>query len=564
MSFNRAFAGPVAALLCLAGAACSAQESRASAESRPTAARNGARLVVLVVVDQLSTDVLRSAWPHCGPDGFRRIAREGADFAEAAFDFACTETAPGHATIGTGTTPNVHGIMANGWPNPETGVDVNAVYDGSAAIGPPPEAKASGASTSRLKVPTFGDALKEAYGPAAKVAGFSLKARSALLTTGRRADVAAWLDYEIGWWTASPDQGPALPPYLAASNAEDRVARLFGAPWSKEDPASAFADLGPDLSPFEYGLDGRTDFPHRLDHPGGAEVERKKRAQIALISPAGNDLVVDAALAALDALALGKDDVPDLLYVGFSANDLVGHAYGPQSHEVRAITLATDRRLAALMRTLDEKVGVGRWNLGLTSDHGVGPTPERAVKEGLPAGRVDGRRTRGAAETALTQAFGDPAPQNWTLAQSGGFLVLNHALAAARGVDRDRAAEIAATAAASVKGVGRAIPLRRALAKGPADAFEAFVLASMAPDRMPDVYVVPAPYHLFSTNPASHGTPYPYDRRVPVMLSGPGVRAGVAPQDVVSPASLVVTMAALLGVPKPSGATAPVLTAALR
>jgi hypothetical protein len=535
---------------CIAGAASLAAQTSRPESAPASRAANGARLVVVVVVDQLATDVFRPAWPHLGDDGFKRIAREGADFPEAAHDHACTETAPGHATVGTGASPSVHGILANDWPDPITGFGVNAVNDGSALIGPPLGVKSAGASTSRLKAPTLGDAMKAAYGPASKVAGLSLKARSALLTTGRAADVAAWLDYETGWWTSSPTQGPALSPWLAAFNRDDRVAALFGLPWERGGPDAAFADLGEDKSTFEYGLDGRTDFPHRLDAKEGST--REQRAMVALISPAGNEVVLEAAYATMRALELGKDDVPDFLYVGFSANDLVGHAYGPASFEVRSMTLKTDAQLAELMRRLDADVGPGRWNLALSADHGVGPTPERAVKEGIKAGRVDTKRTRGAAEAALTKAFGDPAPEHWTLAQSGYFFVLNRALLARREVDAEAAEDVAAVAIRAVEGVASVHPTRRLLARGAANELEACVIRTLAPDRMPDLYVIPSPYHLFSRNPASHGTPYAYDRRVPVMIMGPGVRAGFASTEAVSPASMVVTLARLLGIPGPA------------
>ena len=526
-------------------------------------AANGARLIVLVVVDQMSAEVYAGARPYFGPDGFARLEREGASFPLCAFEHACTETAPGHATIATGAPPSVHGIVANDWPDPRTGEAVNSVYGKDVpALGPPLGAKTKGARLTQLRAPTFGDALKAAAGPQAKSAGFSLKARSSLLSTGRSADVAAWLDYETGWWTSSPDHGDALPGFLAEFNARDAVSLLFDGEWIREGPDAAYALLGDDASPFERGLDGRSAFPHRLRGPDGSTRERS--AETALSSPEGNRLVLEAAYAGMRALELGRDDVPDFLFVGFSANDLIGHQFGPWSHEVRAGMLAADRQLAEFMRKLDADVGRGRWMMAVTADHGVGPIPEAAVKAGLPAGRIDARKVRAAAESALVGAFGDPGPRTYVKTAWGYHCLFDREWLAERRIDSAVAATIAAAAIESVPGIARAVPTAELLQRGARDGLEAAVLKNAPPDRIADLWVLPKPYHLFSLNAASHGTPYAYDRRVPLLLFGPGIKAGFVGRGAASPGAAVTTLAAAIGISGPAMAEAPALTEALQ
>jgi hypothetical protein len=541
--------------------------SRPAVDSRPGAAaarpRSGARLVVAVVVDQLSAEVYEGARPYFGEGGFARLEREGARFPQAAFEHACTETAAGHATLSCGAPPSVHGIVANDWPDPRTGAAVNAVHDPAVrALGPPPGASTKGATLARLRAPTFGDALKAAAGPQAKVVGVSLKARSSLLMTGRSADFAGWLDYETGWWATSPDHGPTAPAFLADWNARDVVAAAFGGTWEKEGPAAAYEFLGEDASPFERGLDGRSAFPHLLRTAAGGV--REKDAQAALSTPFGNELVLDATFDLLPRFALGKDDVPDYLFVGFSANDLVGHQYGPWSHEARSAAIAVDRQLTALLQRLDLEVGKGRYTLALSADHGVGPIPEAAAKAGLPAGRVDSRKVRGAIESALVASFGDPTPARYTKAVWGYHCVLDHETLATRGAPRETAAEIAAAAAATVPGVGRVVSLPALDRRPPRDAIETAVQKTGPPDRLGDLWVLPLPYHLFSANPASHGTPYVYDRRVPLFFFGAGVKPGYVGVEATSPAALATTLAASLGIAGPALADAPPLRCALQ
>ncbi|HYC77042.1 MAG TPA: alkaline phosphatase family protein [Planctomycetota bacterium] len=537
-------------------AAVAAQESRPGGRTEPVPAGGPAaeppRLLALVVVDQLSRETYDAARPWFGPDGFLRLEREGTRSTRCAYEHACTETAPGHAVLGTGAPPSVHGIPANDWPDPATGALVDCVLDPTlAAVGPPPEARIPGATWSRLRAPTFGDALKAAR-PEARVLGFALKARSALLTVGPSADLAAWCDYGAGWWTTSPAARAAPPPFLAAFNAADPVERGAARRWDRGGPDAAFADLGPDAAPWERGPDGRNAFPHSGAAPAGAS--RAERALAAVTTPFGNELVLEATAEALRVYRAGADDVPDMLFVGFSAVDLVGHLYGPHSHEARAMLLATDAQVARLLRMLDDAAGRGRYLVALTSDHGVGPVPEEAVRRGVKAGRVDVRRLRAAAESALAARYGDPAPERWTLAQEGGFLVLNGARLEARKIDRAAAQDAAAAAVARTAGVRAAYAVARLLRDPAPDEVAARVRRTLPVATAPDVYVVPEPFHLFSRNPASHGTPWAYDREVPLLLAGPGVRAGVVIDAPTSPACLAATFAAFAGVACPSGA----------
>ncbi|HLQ36242.1 MAG TPA: alkaline phosphatase family protein, partial [Planctomycetota bacterium] len=138
------------------------------------------RLVVLCAVDQLATWVLDAALPHCGPDGFQRLIRDGVQFPHCAYLHGCTETGPGHATLGTGAPASVHGIVKNQWWDPGTRHFVYCADDKSAeALEDLPEGKGKGPGL--LLVPTLGDLMKQQFGAAAKVVSVSWKDRAAIL-----------------------------------------------------------------------------------------------------------------------------------------------------------------------------------------------------------------------------------------------------------------------------------------------------------------------------------------------------------------------------------------------
>ena len=123
-------------------------------------------------------------------------------------------------------------------------------------------------------------------------------------------------------------------------------------------------------------------FPHPIKEflrPDDDATKREKdRYNSVIAGPAGGEVLLQFAGAAIAGEGLGGDDTPDVLALGFSSNDLVGHAFGIHSQEVLDITLRTDRVLAQLMELLDLQIGKDQWVLVLTSDHGAAPSRRSA------------------------------------------------------------------------------------------------------------------------------------------------------------------------------------------
>ena len=107
----------------------------------------------------------------------------------------------------------------------------------------------------------------------------------------------------------------------------------------------------------------------------------------------------------------GKHDGTDVLAVSFSSPDLVGHAFGPRSHEVQDIYAHLDKthRHAVRSARCDRRQGsVGR---GLSADHGVTPIPDQLVADGKDAGRINGGALVDAIEQVLKPALGRGTPR---------------------------------------------------------------------------------------------------------------------------------------------------------
>ena len=551
----------------------------------PTAAMPAAKLVVLVVFDQLRGDYL-SRWAAAfGPGGFERLKRDGVWFADCHLPYACSSTAPGHASIATGAPPSVHGIVENDWYDRTAAARVYAAqplrpYDRVPPLVEPtgqPPARGSGIgfSPERLLAETVGDRLKAVTGGAGRVVSLSLKDRSAALMGGRKPDAAYCFDTRDGRFHTGAYYRDRPHPWAETYNASKAVNAWAGKPWERFRTDLDYDQLaGPDDARGEgAGFGQRRTFPHPFADPS-----RPGPAYYSAVetSPAGNELLFGLVKAAVVGEKLGRGATADLLCVSFSSNDLVGHQWGPDSWEVLDTTLRSDKLVADLLAFLDETVGAGRYTLVLTADHGVCPIPEQKRYPDLypAAARTTPRELFAGLGAALDEVYG-PAPggpTRWLDATDADaerfvpWVYLNHTAITARGLDRAAVADFAA------QWVGNREPLltaftRRQIETGTAppaglgsrnqiDAALQRVTLAYHPDRCGDLVAVPKPGVLLTgyLEGTAHGSPHPYDTHVPLLAYGAGVPAGGKVGRRVSSLAVAPVVARALGIDPPATA----------
>lgn len=504
------------------------------AAAPPALAGPPPRLVLLIAVDQMRYDYLT----RFGSDfeaGLKQLFATGAVFTNAHLDHYPSVTAVGHATMLTGALPSVSGIVGNDWYERALNTPVDAVADPGVQIVGRAGAGGPGASPHRLRVSTIGDELKLA-GRDARVIGVSFKDRSAILMGGRMADAAYW--YRNGGFVTSTWYRSELPAWARQAMAGGLVETWLGREWRAlthgPGPAQLFTTLPA--------------------APGG-------NFDVALPATAfGNELIAEFAIAALTGEGLGTREATDVLAVSFSCNDYVGHGKGPHSAEVADITRRTDLVIGRLLAAVESQVGLARTLVVLTADHGVSPVPEEIAARRMPGGRVERAALRQAATSALEAAHG---PGEWVQARAGTTLHLNRALIAERRLDLEALARTAADRIEQLPGVWRAYTRgeMRAGRIGP-DPWSRRVARSFDVERSGDVEVLLQPYWVAPGNPATHGSPWSYDTHIPLVLSGPGFRAGRY-DGAVTLNDLAPTLATLLAVETPSGAAGRVLSEAL-
>lgn len=383
-----------------------------------------------------------------------------------------------------------------------------------------------------------------------------------MLPGGRRPDACYWFDTRSGGFATSTYYRDRLHPWVEEFNRSRMADHWFGQEWTRLRPSLDYTRFsGPDDVAGEgIGfVQGRT-FPHAQN--GGLKKPGRVYYEALTNSPFGNDLLLELAKRAIDAEGLGQHDVPDLLSVSFSSNDLIGHAWGPDSQEVLDVTLRTDLIVRDLLAHLDARVGPGRYLLALSADHGVCPLPEVAHARGKDAARIDPAPLTEAATAFLNQTFGQPAGRSgWFESTPYPWLYLNRQRVRASGKEPAVIEEALAGWFKTQPGIANAYT-RTELLKGPPpeDRIGQLVRNSFYPDRSGDLFLVQKPNYLFSTflrTGTTHGTPHAYDTHVPLLIYGGGIRPAIS-QEPVMPQAIAAIFASRLEIPRPERAEFPV------
>jgi predicted AlkP superfamily pyrophosphatase or phosphodiesterase len=500
------------------------------AEQKPQPAKKP-KLILLVVVDQFRYDYLLRfrADYHAG---IARLLEGGAVFADARYPQFPTVTAVGHSTVLTGATPSLSGIISNEWWDRDTDESVTSVSDkATTLLGGTPSTK--GSSPHRLLVSTVGDELKMA-GRHSKVIGISIKDRSAILPAGHMADAAYWFDNDSQHFVSSDYYMKQLPAWMAKVNADRPAYKYLGADWNA-------LEAKPGDKPF-------------CTMKNGAGVRFCGNIEN---TPFGNEMLEDLAEKAVENEQLGAHQDTDVLTLSFSSNDYVGHEHGPDSPQMRDITIRTDQLLGKLLDFINTRVGQENILVVFTADHGVSPVPKVNNERKMPGGWLSASDYSAKMSAELSKKFGEGP---WFKADSYGFFYLNYATIAKNNADRAEVRRFAADVARTLPHISR-VATRDDLLHGneAADSVGRAIQLGFYAPRSADLELLPEPYFIFGSAPGTtHSTPYGYDNHVPLIFYGAGVKAGVH-YEPVRVNDIAPTLAAILGVETPSGAVGRIL-----
>ncbi len=512
------------------------------------------KLVVGIMVDQMRHEYLYRFRPHFSKGGFNRMMDDGFVLKNGHYNYAPTVTGPGHASVYTGSTPALHGIISNGWYDKESGENINCVEDTRYTVVGVPDGNGE-VSPSRMLSTTVTDELKLFTQKRAKVIGISMKNRGAALPAGHLADAAYWFDGKSGKFITSTYYMTSLPPWLDKFHGRNLPEQYIQRGWNTLMPLDKYVESGPDDSPYEGRLGGKPKpvFPYDLK-------ALRKPNEYGIIggTPYGNEYLTEMAKAVVEGEGLGADDITDFLAISYSSTDALGHSVGPNAVEIQDMYMRLDRSIEDLLKTLDAKVGAGNYTVFLTADHAVADVAQYLKDSRVPSGYFNNNKVGADLNEYLRQYFPE---KDVVKTISSGNIFFDHAAfdddLKTAGVQLMIATELTVNFLLKQEGVANAYS-QNTLRQSDYEegGVKGMVVRGYHPKRGGDIVLVLEPgwYPGSSPTGTTHGSPWTYDTHVPILFYGNGIRKGSSVQ-YYRITDIAPTISALLNIKYPSACT---------
>ncbi|GAA3623484.1 alkaline phosphatase PafA [Flavivirga jejuensis] len=482
------------------------------------------KLVVGIVVDQMSYEYLYRFYDKFGDDGFKLMMNEGTNCRNMHYNYVPTFTGPGHASIYTGSTPSNHGIIANDWYHRSTGEVQNCVADSSVhTIGSTSDNGIF--SPLNLKANTITDQLKLTY-PASKVVSVSIKERGAILPGGHLSDGSYWFDYTTGDFITSSFFKEKLPDWVTKFNATRFPDESLKKTWKTLYPIEEYTESGPDDSPYEQLLGESTKpiFPYNL----GEISPEADPYSVFTSSPFANTHLTNFAMKAIKSEEMGKDNQTDVLCISFSSTDILGHAFGPYSVEIEDMYLRLDLEIARLIKYLKDTVGDNEFTIFLTADHAVVPVPQYMLDNKLPGGYMFILDDYNQLKTDVSDKFG----AELLLKYNNNSIYIDHNKIEELEIEIKDVSAFVASEVQKWDHVKRAYTANQLYTASSDDEWMDMVRKGYYVSQSGDVLIITQPGYLIKTEDNSdarkgteHGSVFNYDTHVPLLWYGKNIPA---------------------------------------
>ena len=466
------------------------------------------KLVVYIVSDQLTPDLLNK-YDSLFTGGFRWLKDNGIDYTNTFHNHGKTNTGPGYYALSTSIYPGKGGIISNDWYDRDIKKAVNVVEDTSAVNF---SGKGKGRSFKNIRASTLADWIKD-DNPKSKVVSISGKDRGSILMAGKNPDLALWYNKD-GGYTSSTYYLPAMPVWVSDFNKNLNVRSYKDSTWSLLKKQQIYK---------EYA---------RADDFNGEKIVSKKNGAKSTLPlnfgemstrsllngfyeyPQGDRSLVSLAIESISRLKLGSDDHTDILFLGLSATDGVGHHFGPNSVEQLDNYLRSDKNLMHLIDYISAEIGIDNTLFILTSDHGVMALPEYLQSQKISSGRVSASQRKKVYAKILNQI--EQAIGKDKFVQYGNAFYFNRELSKE---EREVAIQIIKKAVLNINGVKEALSIDE-IVNLPTSKLNNRLKNMIHQEKSPDIYVLLKENWLWKRDyGSSHGSHYDYDSHVPLIIS---------------------------------------------
>ncbi|WP_340074315.1 alkaline phosphatase PafA [Leptobacterium sp. I13] len=507
------------------------------------------KLVVGIVIDQMRYDYLTRFWDKYDDGGFKRLVNEGFNCKNNHYNYEPTYTGPGHASVYTGTTPKMHGIIANEWYDRASMKMIYCADDDrylSVGTGSIP----GGKSPKNLITTTVTDELRLATQMKGKVVGIALKDRGAILPAGHTGTAYWFHGKDEGIWVSSDYYMNELPAWVKKFNTSRTIDQYIKT-WNTLYPIATYTESGNDNNAFETKIPGvdAPVFPYDLPKLW----EENKKYELIPWTPYGNSLTMDFSLAAIEGEALGQDAITDFLAISFSSTDYVGHAYGVNAKETEDTYIRLDKDIERLLNTLDKKVGSGNYTVFLTADHGVVHVPSYLQSLNIPGGYVVVDTVRKQLANFLEIRFGESKLLENV---SNNQVYIDHDIAKKMKLDILEIQKALVEEVLTYEGIKEVYSAESMKTQNYTRDISMHIQNGYNHKRSGDVILVKEPGHISSSRKTgtTHGSSYSYDTHVPLLFYGKGINKGSTTKRTAI-TDIAPTISALLGIAFPNGTT---------
>ncbi len=514
------------------------------------------KLVVGIVVDQMRWDFLYRYSSKYSQNGFKRLIREGYKCEQTHINYSPSYTAPGHASVYTGTVPNVHGITGNYWYDYKAGKMVYCTED-TTRVTVGASGKTGMMSPSRMLSTSVSDEMKLASNFRSKTIGIALKDRGSILPAGHTADAAYFYDGATGNWVTSSYYMDTLPAWVNLFNSQKKAAKYVGNNWNTLLPIAQYFESNEDDVPFEgtFRNETRPVFEHKVSELA------KPTLEIIRATPFGNTFTLDLAKEAVINENLGADAYTDMLAVSLSSTDYIGHQFGPNSVETEDCYLRLDKDMESFFSFLDTKVGKGNYVLFLTADHGAAHAEGFLNRHHVPSGILDSDTLVVRVNELLSSEYG---AGEWVLTFDNMQFYLNNDLIKNSGKDIKKIKQDIIDYALKQEGVAGMYDMDMPEKMLLNSHHSSMIMNGYYQGRSGDLFLLmESGWREGFLKGTTHGTIYPYDTHIPLIFMGWKIKAGSDYSDV-NITDIAPTISALTRCQEPSGSIGKVIQGVLK
>lgn len=348
-----------------------------------------AKLVVLISIDQMKSEYLRRFNPQLEA-GFKYLLDSAMVYSNAHHNHATTTTAAGHAALATGFFPSSNGIIDNTVYNRALGYRHYSIEDTTVNFVGIENCELNKVSSELLLKNSLGDWVKKAD-QESKTYSVALKDRASILMGGKNTNRAFWFDAASTQMVSTDHYSEAFPAWAIDYRGNKIMQNDISQGWILDESFVKLPSISTDSFEQEKGS-FLPWFPHTIASFDTLRVPDNKAGSFLWNSPYGDAFVLKFAHQLIVNEGLGQDDHTDVLTVGLSAADVIGHHFGPNSFEVLDYYNKIDFYIAEFIDQLNTTVGEDNYILVLTSDHGVAAMPEYLAEQGIDAQRIEGNR----------------------------------------------------------------------------------------------------------------------------------------------------------------------------